>query len=497
VPRYRYTTPTGEVRIIEAESPEAAMRQTRGGTPAGPPPTPPPTPAPLPPPAAAARTDVALDPEGRVLTAPFQAAAQREALPLGVAGETGRQFVSTMTGLPMGGETKFDPLTLGLNVLSLAPPLAVARVVPPAVRAAASLVAPAAQTATRRVATGAAIGALEAATPKVAEGAPPSEWGPEAFTGAVSGAVRTVPGELVGAGGKRVVQRFGAGRVKRLAKEETYKAIEDAAPWVTTEMREGVTQRVPIRTDADVHRLFVRGDAFKNLGDSYERGIGEVVDVAKNPEIVVPTLLARRKAPAGTTIPLREAFAEVSKLGKLAYRGGVDTPAKQAAREAHRAMMGEIEEALGSLPNGDLALGLYQQTRQQYREGLAMTTFLQKVPRLTEGGQVNIQAIRTAAENAKQAIDLAKRHPEGLDKLIEAVNRGAGPLVGAERTGLPPSVTISPSVGRGGMVPGLTISPGQAPVVPGWEPLSPAQRAYADVLVQAARRAATGEPTGE
>jgi hypothetical protein len=501
MPRYRYTTPTGEVRIIEAESPEGAMRQTRGGAPAGPPSTPPPTPAPLPPAVAAAPTDVALDPEGRVLTAPFQAEAISRMPQAGGAALTPAETLSAIqrgtnlvTGLPVGGGTQFDPLTVGLNVLSFAPPLAAARAAPPVVRGAASLLAPAAQTATRRLATGAAIGALEAAGPAAGAGAPPSEVGGAAFGGAVSGAIRTVPGELLGGGARRTTQALGAGAVRRQVKEETYRAIEEAAPWVTTEVREGVTQRVPIRTDADVHRLFIKGDAFKNVGQNYERGIADVVDAAGNPQIVVPTLASRRKAPVGTTVPLREAFEEVSKLGQLAYRGPGDSPTKQAAREAHRAMMGEIEEALGALPNGDLALRRYQQTRDQYKEGLAMTTFLQKVPRLTAGGQVNTQAIRAATEDAKQATALAKRHPKGLDQLIEALNRGEGALVGAERPGVAPSVTISPSIGRGGIVPGLGISPGQLPQVPGWQPwMDPAQRAYVDVLTQALRRAATGE----
>jgi hypothetical protein len=503
--RYRNRI-TGE--IIDAETPEEAARigAARRGAPPAPVPAAPtsaaplptaPAPAPAPP---TGRTDVALDPEGRVLTAPFQAEAISRMPQAGGAALTPAETLSAIqrgasavTGLPLGGGTQFDPLTVGLNVLSLAPPLAAARAAPPVVRAGAGLLAPLAQTATRRVATGAAIGALEAAGPATGAGAPPSEVGEAAFGGAVSGAARTLPGELLGGGARRTTQAFGAGAVKRQVKEQTYRAIEEAVPWVTTEMREGVSQQVPIRTDADVHRLFVRGDAFRNLGQNFDRSIAHVVDTAGNPRIVVPTLAARRKAPAGTTVDLREAFSEVSKLGQLAYRGAADTPTKQAAREAHRAMMGEIEEALAQQSNGDLALSLYRQAREQYKEGLAMTTFLQKVPKLTAEGQVNTQAIRSAAENAKQAAALAKKFPEGLDQLIEALNRGAGPLVGAERVGAAPSVTISPSL-RGGLIPGLGVSPGQLPTVPGWQPfMDPAQRAYLDVLTQAMRRAAAGE----
>jgi hypothetical protein len=476
--RWRYT-PEGSTtsRIIEGDTLEDAIRRsTREGAqmpaPAAPPLERPPPQDPI---GARAPTDVATDAEGRVLTAPFQERAQREALPLGVVGETARQLASRFTGLPLGGGTQFDPLTAGLNVASLLPPVAAARAVPPVVRGAAAVVAPIVKTPLRRILTGAGIGATESAVPAALEGQPPGDVAGAAAGGAVSGGARTAAGEAIGGALNMAVRSLGAEPVRAGVKQNVYEWFENAVPWITTrQTRQGVTNRIPIKTDQDVYNLFVKGEGFTNLSDNFGREVDHVVQLAGNPQVNIPVLAQKLGTAPGTLVGLDYAIKEAQKMGRAAYAGAGKTEAQQLARETHRKLLGEIETEIRNLPNGAMLGPMWDQARTNYREGLALLTFVQKVPKLTAEGRINIQAIRSATEQAKTILTMSKRAPQLLDDLIDQLNRGGGPLQGVDVAGVPPGLAVTPPrMGPGGnLLPGVSLMPGQVPTVPGWNPVT-------------------------
>jgi hypothetical protein len=478
--KFEITLPDGTVRTVEGETFEDAQRQIRGGGGLVPPPGAPPLerPPPQDPIGARAPTNVEVDEQGRVKTQPFLEAETRKALPLGPEGEFYRHLISRYTGLPLGGETQFDPLVAGLNVLTLGRGRALAPVVRGALPTVQQAVKPFVETVPRRIATGAGLeGTYEAAKAAV-EGKPISEVATTGVGGAARGAAKTAAGEVVGGVLSGVLRAGQAGTVREQVRDAVYTTIENSAPWVAS--RKGI--HVPIKTDADIWRIFIKGEGRTNLSDMYQRHINELLVKTGNPQITSTVMVNRKGLATGASVDLKSALQEVQDLGRIAWKRGLPTEQKLVLQAQHRQLQDEIGNALSNHPQHDTVVPFYQDMRRRYAEGKAFLDFMQKIPKVGAGGKISIQAIRDATENAKQVIDLARNHPEGLEELVVALNRGAGPMAGKDVPGIWPALSTTPPFVR----------PPQLPVVPGWTPYGgPAGRAGIDVAV-----ASGAAPTG-
>ena len=219
---------------------------------------------------ARAPTDVATDEEGRVLTQPFQQQAHREQYPIGIFPEVGRQGVSQVTGIGLGGTTKWDPVQLALNALAVvAPPVRGAKAVNPVLRGVQKL----ASTKTGRIGTGAAAGGAGEVVESIQKGEPLSTAVEEATGGIVGGALKTGVGEALAGGAHLTARMLGAGKVREKVKENVYKALEDAAPWITKRTRGGVVTHTPIKTDQDAYDIFIAGNGQQALRENFGREI--------------------------------------------------------------------------------------------------------------------------------------------------------------------------------------------------------------------------------
>jgi hypothetical protein len=339
-----------------------------------------------------------------------------------------------------------------MNILSVANPAVLPARLAPIARPLAAF----GRTAWRRIGTGGLIGAAEAVPEAIKE----KETGEALRTlarGGIWGAGRTAAGEIPGKAFEVGYRGLTFEPIKERIKGAVFEKFGRIAPWISD---------TPIVTNADFHKTFVSDQGIENLGRHFQDEIDQILSVSGNPTITVPSLSAR-------PLPLSEAFNEVQKLGRLAWRGGMPTAEKLARQERHIGALDQIENQLtGSLKDA------WRAARQNYREGHATIELVRKA-NVTKGGDVDLDALRNALDQSERAVAFHKKHPKGLDELIKTLNQGAGPLQGREVPGQLPGLRFW--FGPGGS-PRFGISGGRQPDIPGSYQGMPQARSFIDAI---------------